>query len=328
MPSNPARRCGDSPCDWGQLMQAQTTPPRAHVPVMLEACIEALAPRPDGRYCDGTWGRGGHGRALLARLGPEGRLLALDRDPEAIADAHSLAAADPRLLVFRTPFSRLDEAVAAAFGPGRVLDGCLLDLGVSSPQLDTAERGFSFLRDGPLDMRMDPTSGIPASEWLAEVSESELADVLFQLGEERHSRRIARAICSERARAPIDTTARLAAIVKEAHPRWPRGHHPATRSFQAIRLHINRELVELETGLRAAARVLVPEGRLAVLTFHSLEDRIVKRFLRGDLHDDRPHWARPEPDLRPLGRALAASEDETTLNPRARSAHLRIGVRQ
>jgi 16S rRNA (cytosine1402-N4)-methyltransferase len=309
-------------------MQAETQPAPAHRPVMPEACLAALDPRPDGRYCDGTWGRGGHGRALLLRLGPAGRLLALDRDPEAIEDARRLAADEPRLVVCHAAFSALERAVAEAFGPGRVLDGCLLDLGVSSPQLDTAERGFSFLRDGPLDMRMDPGSGIPASAWLATVTEEELADVLFRLGEERHSRRIARAICTERARAPIDTTARLAAIVSAAHPRWPRGHHPATRSFQAIRLHINRELEELEAGLAAAARVLVAGGRLVVLTFHSLEDRIVKRFLRGDLNDDRPHWARPEPPFRPLGRALAATTDEIAANPRARSAHLRVGVRQ
>jgi len=296
---------------------------------MPEDSLEALDPRPDGHYCDGTWGRGGHGRALLARLGPQGRLLALDRDPQAIEDARALAAEDPRLLVQHLPFSRLADAVALAFGPGRPLHGCLLDLGVSSPQLDSAERGFSFLRDGPLDMRMDPGSGVPASEWLAQVGEAELADVLFKLGEERHSRRIARAICLERSKAPIDTTARLAAIVSAAHPRWPpRGHHPATRAFQAIRLHINRELEELEAGLAAAAQVLAPGGRLVVLTFHSLEDRIVKRFLRGDLHDDRPHWARPEPLFRPLGRAICASDAELATNPRARSAHLRVGLRQ
>jgi 16S rRNA (cytosine1402-N4)-methyltransferase len=295
---------------------------------MLEACLDALALRPDGRYCDATWGRGGHGRALLARLGPAGRLLVLDRDPDAVADARSLAADEPRLHVRHLPFSRLAEAAVDAFGPAPCLDGCLLDLGVSSPQLDTAERGFSFLRDGPLDMRMDPSSGVPASEWLASVPEGELADVLFRLGDERHSRRIARAICSERALAAIDTTARLAAIVTAAHPRWPRGHHPATRCFQAIRLHLNRELEELESALDAAARLLVPGGRLAVLTFHSLEDRMVKRFLRGDLHDDRPHWARPEPPFRGLGRARDADEEEVERNPRSRSAHLRIGVRQ
>lgn len=309
-------------------MQWQATHQRPHTPVMPEACLEALQPRADGRYCDATWGRGGHARALLAVLGPQGRLLALDRDPQAIEDARAVADVDPRLLVRHTPFSRLADAVAEAFGPGRVLDGCLLDLGVSSPQLDTPERGFSFLRDGPLDMRMDPGSGVSASEWLAEVAEGELADVLFRLGEERHSRRIARAICLERTKAPLDTTARLAAIVSAAHPRWPRGHHPATRVFQAIRLFINRELEELEAGLGAAAQVMAPGGRLAVLSFHSLEDRTVKRFLRGDLHDDRPHWERPQPPFRALGRAISASDAEIAANPRARSAHLRVGVRQ
>jgi 16S rRNA (cytosine1402-N4)-methyltransferase len=299
----------------------------AHVPVLLEACLAALALKPDGHYIDGTYGRGGHSRAILAALGPHGRLLGLDRDPAAVADGERLQAEDGRFRILHAPFSGLRRVVAESDFP-QPIDGILLDLGVSSPQLDDPARGFSFLRDGPLDMRMDPGCGPSASEWLAEVSERELADVLFQFGDERYSRRIARAICQARDAKPLATTAELAAVVAAAHPRWQHGIHPATRSFQAIRIHINRELGELETALAAATALLQPEGRLAIICFHSLEDRMVKRFLRGDVDGDVPPWLRAVPPFRSLGKAVAADDEERERNPRARSAHLRVGVRQ
>ena len=299
-----------------------------HLPVLLAACLDALAIQPSGRYIDGTYGRGGHSRAILAALGPNGRLLALDRDPEAVRDGQELADQDPRFRIVQSPFSRLAN-VAAGIDIDAPYDGLLLDLGVSSPQLDQAERGFSFLRDGPLDMRMDPDSGMPASEWLQSVPESELADVLYHYGDERHSRRIARAICLARQQSPLQTTRQLAEVVAAAHPRWQPGQHPATQSFQAIRIFINQELRELEAVLPAATELLRPGGRLAVICFHSLEDRLMKRFLRGD---DQPSpealLAPPTLPFRRLGKAIAADLNERRLNPRARSAHLRVGVRQ
>lgn len=299
-----------------------------HLPVLLAACLDALAIQPSGRYIDGTYGRGGHSRAILAALGPNGRLLALDRDPEAVRDGQELADQDPRFRIVQSPFSRLAK-VAAGIDIDAPYDGLLLDLGVSSPQLDQAERGFSFLRDGPLDMRMDPDSGMPASEWLQSVPESELADVLYHYGDERHSRRIARAICLARQQSPLQTTRQLAEVVAAAHPRWQPGQHPATQSFQAIRIFINQELRELEAVLPAATELLRPGGRLAVICFHSLEDRLMKRFFRGD-DQATPHALLAQPSLpfKRLGKAIAADSTERRLNPRARSAHLRVGVRQ
>ena len=307
-----------------------------HVPVMLEEVVEAVAPRPGGRYVDGTFGRGGHTRALLDRIGSSGRVLALDRDPQAVTAARELARSDPRLSVHHARFGEIGEIASAAGLAGRI-DALLLDLGVSSPQLDRPERGFSFLNDGPLDMRMDPGAGMSAAEWLASAPEREIERVLRDLGEERAARRIARAVLAERKRdAPVETTRRLAAIVARAVRRGAARTrvHPATRTFQAIRMHVNDELGELERGLAATPDVLAPGGRLVVLSFHSLEDRIVKRFMRGDdavpAHPRRlpvAHASRPAGVMTPLSRAGRPREGEVAANPRARSAVLRVAER-
>ncbi len=287
----------------------------AHQPVMLQEAMEWLAVEAEGIYVDATFGRGGHARAILERLGPHGRLLALDKDPEAVTAADLKFAAEQRFAVVRGTFAMLKAYVEQRGWQGQV-SGVLLDLGVSSPQLESAERGFSFLHDGPLDMRMDPDSGISAAAWLAKAKENEIADVLYQYGEERYARRIARAIVTARKQTPITRTLEFAAIVSRAHPRWEHGRHPATKSFQALRIFINQELSELESCLNQCLDVLAPRGRLAVISFHSLEDRIVKRFIRDQ--------ARAEPPtLKSLGKARRAAREETLANPRARSAVLR-----
>jgi 16S rRNA (cytosine1402-N4)-methyltransferase len=303
-----------------------------HHPVLLQEAVDGLAVRADGVYVDGTFGRGGHSRAILAKLGEKGRLIALDRDPEACTAARILAEGDARLTIYRAAFSSLERIATEAGVLGRV-DGVLLDIGVSSAQLDDPGRGFSFIQAGPLDMRMDPESGESAAQWLNRADEKEIAGVLFSLGEERHARRIAKAVVAERAITPITDTLQLAAIVSRASPRHDRHKHPATRSFQAIRIFINRELEELTSCLEQCLRVLAPAGRLAVISFHSLEDRIVKRFIRDHSRlpppDPRAPWLEPTgtPDLRPIGKAIQASEDETRDNPRARSAVLRVAER-
>ncbi len=295
--------------------------------------LQFLAIRPDGVYVDGTFGRGGHSRAILEQLGPVGRLLALDRDPDAVAVAQDLEKQDPRFRIVHSAYSALAEVLEAQAVAGRV-DGILLDIGVSSPQLEDPARGFAFRADGPLDMRMDPGSGPSAAEWLNAADEAEIAGVLWRFGEERSSRRIARAIVSERATAPVNTTARLAAIIA-AEIRGLPGRHPATRSFQAIRMHINRELPELEAVLRATLAGLAAGGRLCVISFHSLEDRIVKRFLRDHSRVDPALRALPvvpasaQPDLQLLTtRAVRASEAEVARNPRSRSAVLRAAEKR
>jgi 16S rRNA (cytosine1402-N4)-methyltransferase len=301
----------------------------AHKPVLLDEVLGGLAVKSDGRYCDATFGRGGHSAAILERLGPAGRLCAIDRDPEAIAAGRERFAAEGRLTLVRGSFGRLEERVRAAGLEGG-LQGVLLDLGVSSPQLDEARRGFSFMQDGPLDMRMDNESGISAAQWLARAGEREIADVLFKLGEEKFSRRIARAIVAARGVAPLATTRQLAELVAGAVPTREPGKHPATRSFQAIRIHVNRELEEVEAALPQAVGLLAPGGRLCVISFHSLEDRMVKRFMRreaqGDpLYAELPHvppHARPR--LRLVGGAVMAGDAEVAANPRARSAVLRV----
>lgn len=302
-------------------------PDRTHIPVLRDAVLEGLAVRADGRYLDATFGRGGHARAILARLGPRGRLLLMDRDPAAIAAAARDHGDDPRIAIRHANFADLgawDEVRAG-------LDGILLDLGVSSPQLDDAARGFSFQTDAPLDMRMDPTTGTGAAEFLARANEREIADVLFRYGEERMSRRIARAIVARRADAPLRTTRELAELVERALGRRERSKHPATRTFQALRLRVNDELGSLERALPAAAAALFPGGRLAVISFHSLEDRIVKRFIRGDAVATVPRGlpapAARRPPLRALGPARMPDADELARNPRARSAVLRIAER-
>jgi 16S rRNA (cytosine1402-N4)-methyltransferase len=304
----------------------------AHTPVLLDEVLAGLAVKADGRYCDATFGRGGHAAAILGQLGPGGRLFAIDRDPEAIAAGRERFAAEPRLTLVRASFGQLEERVRAAGWEGG-LQGVLLDLGVSSPQLDEAGRGFSFMQDGPLDMRMDNESGMSAAQWLARASEREIADVLFKLGEEKFSRRIARAIVATRAVAPIVTTRQLAGVVAGAVPTREPGKHPATRTFQAIRIHVNRELEEAEAALPQAVNLLAPGGRLCVISFHSLEDRLVKRFMRreaqgdplfAELPDVPPH-ARPRLQL--VGGAVMPGDAEIARNPRARSAVLRVAER-
>lgn len=302
-----------------------------HSPVMLQQVVEAMAIRADGRYVDGTYGRGGHAAAILEQLGPDGRLWLLDRDPEAVADARQRRGDDPRCRVIHGSFARLDELLPEGLG----VDGILLDLGVSSPQLDTPARGFSFTRDGPLDMRMDPDSGPSAAEWLAEVDEREIARVLRDYGEEPLARRIARAIVQHRAEAPLGTTAELAELVAAVVPQRQqvRGRHPATRTFQALRIHINGELDALRAGLQAALARLRPAGRLVVISFHSLEDRMVKRFMRDHSRVDPELSQLPvvpasaQPLLKLVGKARRASAAETEANPRARSAVLRVAER-
>jgi 16S rRNA (cytosine1402-N4)-methyltransferase len=296
-----------------------------HRPVLYGEVMEGLAVQADGTYLDGTFGRGGHARGVLDKLGPGGRLLLMDKDPEAIAVAERMFGADPRVAIFRGSFALLAQWDATAGG----LDGVLFDLGVSSPQLDVAERGFSFGKDGPLDMRMDPDSGESAAQWLARADEREIADVLFVYGEERQSRRIARAIVAARAQVTIERTAQLADLIASVMPRGDSKIHPATRSFQAIRIFINRELADLETGLDAALARLKPGGRLAVISFHSLEDRIVKQFIARHAKAPPANRRLPVvqafvPTLRAIGDARKASEAEVAANPRARSAVLRV----
>src|SRR5579871_570609 len=301
-----------------------------HQPVMVEETLESLAVRPDGCYVDATYGRGGHSRAILEALGPHGRVLALDRDPAAIAAAQSLR--DDRFAAVHSSFDRL-EAVLGAVG-WSAADGVLFDLGVSSPQLDDPARGFSFRTDAPLDMRMDPTAGLAAAEWLASAGEEELREVIATYGEERFARAVAKQIVAARARAPIATTRQLAAIVASAVRTREPGQDPATRTFQAIRIHINQELAQLSIALPQAAALLRPGGRLVAISFHSLEDRLVKRFLQAEARPAaalprlplREHEL-PQPRLRLLGRARHASPAEVLRNPRARSAVLRAAER-
>lgn len=299
----------------------------AHLPVLYAQVMDELKVIENGRYLDGTFGRGGHARGVLERLGTGGRLLLMDKDPEAIAVAEQAFAADPRVSIRRGSFAALGD-----WDQARALDGILFDLGVSSPQLDVAERGFSFGKDGPLDMRMDPESGQSAAQWLAQASEREIADVLWTYGEEKLSRRIARAIVARRAEQPLARTAQLAELIASVMPRGKDKIHPATRSFQAIRIHINRELADLEAGLDAALAALKPGGRLAVISFHSLEDRIVKQFIARHAKAPPANRRLPEtqafvPTLGAVGGAIKADEAELAANPRARSAVLRVAVK-
>ena len=304
----------------------------AHVTVLRDEAVAALVRSPDDRLVDATFGRGGHARAVLERLGPGGLLLAIDRDPQAIEVARALADEDARVSVHERPFDALADIVRTVV-PGGLVDGVLMDLGVSSPQLDDAERGFSFLRDGPLDMRMGVGAAHGAAEWIANTGASEMARVFRELGEERYAPRIARAIERARSEAPIETTGRLAEIVCAAHPSWERDRHPATRVFLAIRLHVNDELGQLARGLEAAVDVLAEGGRLVVISFHSLEDRIVKRFMRDAERGDPILRGLPVPDaeagvrLKRIGKAQRPSAAEVAANPRARSATLRVAER-
>ena len=297
---------------------------------MLDEAVSALRPAARGLFVDCTFGRGGHSRELLRRLGTEARVLGLDADPEAVEHGEQLAVEDARFTMRHGAFSGLGEIVEEVFA-GAPVNGVLFDLGVSSPQVDEARRGFSFRSDGPLDMRMDPSRGVNAAEWLGQVSEQELTRVLRDYGEERYARRIARAIVAEGVRGPVDTTMKLANIIHHAMPARERGKNPATRSFQAIRIYINDELNELAQALREATRVLVAQGRLAVISFHSLEDRLVKRYVRSEQRPDTGPFAVPvpasAPRLRAVGKPVRAGAVECEANPRARSATLRVAER-
>ena len=303
-----------------------------HVPVLLGPAISGLNLKADGWYVDGTFGRGGHSRAILDALGPGGRLLAIDRDPQAIGEAPGDIAGDPRCELVNGNFSDLEQYAAERNLLGQV-DGLLLDLGVSSPQLDEAGRGFSFQADGPLDMRMDPGSGASAADWLATVDEQRLKHVLKKYGEEGFAARIARAIVNARQAGPITRTSELAAVVGAAVPRTRSKRHPATRTFQAIRIYINDELAELAAGLEASLSLLCPGGRLCVISFHSLEDRAVKRFMRQASQEPEQFRGLPDiprefrPRMKLVGKAQAPSAEEVAGNPRARSARLRVAER-
>ena len=308
----------------------------AHVPVLLGPVLQGLNVKPDGLYVDGTFGRGGHSREILQRLDSDGRLIAVDRDPQAIASASESFRNDPRFELIRSDIAKLKTIITDRKVMGAV-DGLLLDLGVSSPQLDEAHRGFSFLRDGPLDMRMDPEAGQSARDWLASVDEQELKRVISKFGEEKHAARIAGAIAAAREKEDIRSTAQLAAIVEAAVPA-PYGKprlrkHPATKTFQAIRIAINEELQQLETALTQSLGILKSGGRLCVISFHSLEDRLVKRFMRNASRVAEPYRGLPSipdefrPRLKVIGRAITATAEEIAANPRARSARLRVAER-
>lgn len=300
----------------------------SHISVLLHETVDAvLADRNTGIYVDATFGRGGHTRLLLSKLDAQARVYAFDKDPQALAVAAELAEQDSRFQIIHASFADMQQALND-LGVTQV-DGVMADLGVSSPQLDQAERGFSFMKDGPLDMRMDNSQGPTAAEWLVDIEEEALANVIFQYGEERYSRRIAKAI---KQAGYIETTAQLAEIVKVAHPKWEKNKHAATRTFQAIRIAINKELEDIENFLPQAVEVLKPEGRLAVISFHSLEDRLIKQFIQKEssLPEDSG-WGLPQQqqDTRRLKKIsrVRASDEEVKTNPRSRSAWLRVAER-
>ncbi|PQQ42171.1 16S rRNA (cytosine(1402)-N(4))-methyltransferase [Photorhabdus luminescens] len=301
-----------------------------HTSVLLDEAVNGLNIRENGIYIDGTFGRGGHSRLILSQLGTAGRLIAIDRDPQAIEVAKAIT--DPRFSIVHGPFSKLAHYIENAGLTGKI-DGVLLDLGVSSPQLDDPERGFSFMRDGPLDMRMDPTRGQSAAEWLMHATADDIAWVLKTFGEERFAKRIARAIVARNQEDPITRTKALADLIAQASPVKEKHKHPATRSFQAIRIYINSELEEIEQALEGALQVLAPQGRLSVISFHSLEDRIVKRFIRQNSRGpqvpaglpltEEQLKARGGRSLKSIGK-MKPSEGEVADNPRARSSVLRF----
>ena len=307
-----------------------------HVPVLMGPVLEGLEIKEDGNYIDGTFGRGGHSSAILKRLNADGRLIAIDRDPQAIASVPEALEQDPRFELVRGEIAELSTCIGERELTGKI-DGLLLDLGVSSPQLDEAERGFSFLRDGPLDMRMDPDSGVSAAEWLNSVEETALRRVIKKFGEDRYAARIARAVVAARKSAPILRTSELAAIVEEAAPaaRMTKGKkkHPATKTFQAIRIFINRELEQLQMALQQSIDLLAPGGRLCVISFHSLEDRIVKRFIRDASREAEQYRGMPNvpvefrPKLKTIGKVIVATAEDISENVRARSARLRVAER-
>jgi 16S rRNA (cytosine1402-N4)-methyltransferase len=301
-----------------------------HKSVLLDEAVELLVHDADGIYMDGTFGRGGHSHLILQHISPQASLHAFDKDPLAIMQAQEMVALDPRLSITQTSFANMDQIAQQHNCFGQV-QGILLDLGVSSPQIDDASRGFSFQHDGPLDMRMNPDAGESAAQWLARAGAEEIADVLYHYGEERFSRRMARAVVEYRKQQPITTTKQLASIIAAANPKWEKGKNPATRAFQGIRIHINQELKDLEVGLQAALETLAPGGRLVVISFHSLEDRIVKRFMRehakGDSHIPRGLPVTQDQLKRRLillSKARKPSSHEVDINPRSRSAVMRV----
>lgn len=303
----------------------------SHLPVLLQPALDGLNIAADAVLVDATYGRGGHSAAMLQRLGPDGRLAVIDQDPEAIADARSRFADDARVSIWHGSFAELERMARETGVHGRV-DGLLLDLGVSSPQLDSPERGFSFRDDGPLDMRMNPAAGESVADWLARTDEAEIARVIKEYGEERYARRIARSIVRARAEEPLLRTAQLAAIVARAAGPSPSDRHPATRTFQALRIHINDELGALDRALEAGVFILAPGGRFAVISFHSLEDRRVKQVFRA--HSQPPAASRRLPQapdfqarLRLIGKMIRPDPNEEQANPRSRSARLRIAER-
>ena len=302
-----------------------------HITVLLDEAVEQLALRADGCYVDGTFGRGGHSRLILEGLGAQGRLLGFDKDPLAIATGNALAAEDGRFVIVQRSFADMGDELAARQLTGRV-QGVLLDLGVSSPQLDDPTRGFSFLNDGPLDMRMNPDAGVSAAQFIATADAEEIARVFKEYGEERFAKRMARAVVERRALKPFERTADLAAVLTEANPAWEKGKNPATRAFQGLRIHVNNELGDLERGLDAALESLAVGGRLVVISFHSLEDRIVKQFMRRHAKGEADNLPRDlpiipkafEPRLKLLGKPIFASDAEVKANPRSRSAVMRV----
>jgi 16S rRNA (cytosine1402-N4)-methyltransferase len=314
-----------------EVVAMQADSQQIHYSVLLKESIDGLNIKPDGIYIDGTFGRGGHSRAILEKLGSQGRLIGIDQDPEAVVYAQTHFT-DPRFEIQHGSFDKVAEYCAARGLVGQV-DGLLLDLGVSSPQLDEAERGFSFMRSGPLDMRMNTATGVTAREWLKEVDEQTLVKVLRQYGEERFAGRIARAIKEASAQDALQTTLDLAELVRKVSPKTEKNKHPATRTFQAIRIAVNRELDVLKDVLQAAVEILAPGGRLAVISFHSLEDRIVKQFIRDqstmkDLFPDSPIQLEViEPVLKKVGKPIFPTQEECRLNGRSRSAVLRIAER-
>ena len=302
-----------------------------HLSVLLQEAVEALVSDSAGRYIDGTFGRGGHSRAILQSLDGDGRLLGIDKDPRAMEVGRQLCSEDQRLQMYQGSFADVDVAMASMTWDR--VEGILLDLGVSSPQLDDAERGFSFLRDGALDMRMNPDAGESAAQRLADVDETELVRVLREYGEERFAKRIARAIVDARAEQPITRTLQLAKLVAEANPAWEKHKHPATRAFQAIRIAVNNELKDLEIFLDKAVDRLEVGGRLVVISFHSLEDRMVKQFMRRESRGEAPPSYIPVRDntikrrLKIVGKAIKAGDEELSSNQRARSAVMRVAQR-
>ena len=299
-----------------------------HITVLLHEAVEALVTDPAGFYVDGTFGRGGHSALILQHLATNGRLLGIDKDLAAI-EAAARFASDSRFAIAHGSFAELAQLVTERGMAGKVT-GVLLDLGVSSPQLDEAERGFSFMHDGPLDMRMDQTRGQSAADWVNTASEDEIAWVFKEYGEERFAKRMARAIVTERQKSPFTRTKHLAEVIKEANPAWEKGKHPATRAFQAIRIQVNNELTDLDQVLEQALSVLAPGGRLVVISFHSLEDRAVKRFIRRQEQGDPVPKGLPVRDdqlnkrMRSIGKAIKASDAEVNANVRSRSAVMRV----